>query len=208
MQRLIDQHPLRRGAHPSRELGMCAMEMVAWLAGEPHSDEPSCACPVIAAFVRACNDAMDDEQRNRHLRPLVPLLVNTRGSAAAERVRGYLVVDTLVRHLLPSWLRRHRRAEEATLLAELPPVHTLADAKASLRALDHFVRDHHATRWVLQRVIEGMPPARFVAGAVQIAKAKNDTETWTRIGQLVEQMAKVTVPAGQATAECAGDETA
>ena len=96
MQRLIERHPLRRGAHPSRDDGMCAMEMVAWLAGEEHSDEPVCACPVVAALVRASNDAMTDDARNRYLRPLVPQLVNSRGSAADERVRGLLAIDRLV----------------------------------------------------------------------------------------------------------------
>ena len=36
-----------------RKNDLCAMEMVAWLAGEAHSDEPECACPVLAAMVRA-----------------------------------------------------------------------------------------------------------------------------------------------------------
>lgn len=30
--------------------GMCAMEAAAWIAGEPHSDDPKCVCPIIAAF--------------------------------------------------------------------------------------------------------------------------------------------------------------
>jgi hypothetical protein len=83
MERLADQRPLRRGAHASADDGMCAMEMVAWLAGEAHTDEPLCACPVIAAFVRAVNDALpSDAARDRHLRPLVPRFVGTRGTAA------------------------------------------------------------------------------------------------------------------------------
>ena len=84
MRRLIDRIPLQRGSHPTRDDGMCAMEMVSWLAGEAHSDEPECACPVLAALVRACNDAMSDQQRAEHLRPLVPMLVNSRGSVATE----------------------------------------------------------------------------------------------------------------------------
>ena len=101
---------------------MCAMEMVAWLAGEPHSDEPRCACPVLSAFVRAVNDSLADDARNRFLRPLVPQLVNSRASVAVERQRGLLVLDALARQLVPAWLRRHRRPEEAELLAALPPL--------------------------------------------------------------------------------------
>lgn len=188
MQRLIDQHPLRRGAHASRDDGMCAMEMVAWLAGEPHSDEPTCACPVLAAFVRACNDAMSDDERNRYLRPLVPKLVNTRVGPAAERRRGLVVADALVRELLPAWLRRHRRADEAELLAELAPLRTTDDVRTGLRAVETFVADQHAARWVLQRALDGLPPARFVAGAVQIARALNDRATWTLVVGVIERM--------------------
>lgn len=169
---------------------MCAMEMVAWLAGEPHSDEPSCSCPVLAAFVRACNDAMSDAQRNSHLRPLVGRLVNTRASAATERARGLLVVDALVRRLLPAWLRRHHRHDEATLLSALPPVEGPDDVRASLRALECFVPDHHAARWVVQRALDGLPPARFVAGAVQVARALNDAETWGAVTDTIEQMVR------------------
>lgn len=189
MQRLIDQHPLQRGAHPTRAFGMCAMEMVAWLAGEPHSDEPRCACPVVAAFVRAANDAMDDAARNRHLRPIVPLLVNTRGDAELERVRGFLVVDALVRRLLPARLRRQRRGDVASLLADLPPVRSRSDARAALAVLEHFAADQHAAIWVLQRAAEGMAPSRFVAGAIQVAKAGRDADTWTAVAGLVRELA-------------------
>jgi hypothetical protein len=190
MQRLIHQHPLQRGAHPTRDDGMCAMEMVSWLGGEAHSDEPRCSCPVIAAFVRACNDAMGDEARNRHLRPLVPQLVNTRRTAEVERARGMLVLDDLVRTLLPVWLRRQGRRDEETLLASLPPVRTLDDVRAVLRAIETFVPDHSASRWVLQRAIDGLPPARYVAGAVQVERAMNDTATWSLAADLVLRMAR------------------
>ncbi len=167
---------------------MCAMEMVAWLADEPHSDEPGCACPVIGAFVRACNDSMNDEQRNRLLRPLVPYLVDSRTSAAVERARGYVVVDELVRNLLPAWLRRHRRVAEAQLLADLPPVQRLDDVRAALRAVEHFAGDQHATVWVLQRALEGTPPSRYVAGAVQVARALNDGAAWEASARMVARM--------------------
>lgn len=199
--RLIDQHPLRRGAHPTRDHGMCTMEMVAWLAGEEHSDEPRCACPVIAAFVRAVNDSLHDEARNRLLRPLVPKLINTRATAAVERVRGLVVVDTLVRQLVPAWLVRHHRHAEAALVAALQPVHDAEALRAALRALDHYGRDQHAARWVLQRAQEGLPPARYVAGAVQVARALNDAPTWATMVAVAEAMARVGRPAGDPLAK-------
>ncbi len=187
----IDDVPLLAGSHPSRGDGMCAMEMVAWLAGEPHGDEPLCACPVIGAFVRACNDAMGDAARNRWLRPLVPVLVGTRSSAAAERARGMLVVDALVRELLPKKLRRERRHDEAELLASLPPIERLEHVRTAQRAVEHFAVRQHAAQWVLQRVVDGTPPARYVAGVVQVARALHDGTTWASIVSLVERMAVV-----------------
>jgi hypothetical protein len=190
MQHPVQELPLRAGAHPTRDDGMCAMEMVAFVAGEPHTDEPSCACPVIAALVRACNDAMGDAARNRWLRPLVPLLVGTRATAAAERARGMLVVDTLVRVLLPRKLQREQRHAEAELLAELPPITRLEHVRTALRAVEHFALRQHAVHWVLQRVVDGAAPARYVAGAVQLARALQDADTWATVADLVERMAR------------------
>lgn len=90
---------LRRGAHTSREQGVCAMEAAAWLAGEPHSDQPQCACPVIAAFVIAWNDALPtDEDRNRILKAaawdaLKPTVATLQGSAADLLIRMLAVQE-------------------------------------------------------------------------------------------------------------------
>ncbi|MCA8951164.1 MAG: hypothetical protein KDE27_16780, partial [Planctomycetes bacterium] len=121
--------------------------MVAWLAGEPHSDEPRCACPVIAAFVRATNDVMGDAARNRDLRPLVPMLVNTRSTAAIERERGLMVLDCLLRRIVPAWLRRRGSADEAVVFELLLPITAPARLTAAARALAHYGRELHAAQW-------------------------------------------------------------
>lgn len=175
---------------------MCAMEMVAWLAGEAHSDEPECACPVMAALVRACNDAMTDHARNVHLRPLVPLLVNSRRTAAVERARGLVAIDGMVRTLLPSWLARHGRHEEATLLRELAPIERLEDVRTAQRAIATFARDQRAARWVLDRALEGVPAPRYVAGVVQVARALNDGASWAEMATLAERMVAARVGVG------------
>ena len=54
---------LAYGGHTKPEDGMCAMEAVAWIAGERWSDHPKCASPVIGAFMRRWNDVLDDEGR-------------------------------------------------------------------------------------------------------------------------------------------------
>jgi len=68
--------PLKSGNHPDPSQGVCAMEMVAFIERLPHSDSPECTCPVIAAFVRAANDNMSHDDRQK-LIPILPDLVDT-----------------------------------------------------------------------------------------------------------------------------------
>lgn len=174
---------------------MCAMEMVSWLAGEAHSDEPECACPVLAALVRACNDAMSEHLRNEYLRPLVPQLVHTRANATVERMRGLLVVDCLVRELLPKWLDRHCRSGEADLLRGMAPIRNLSHVRAATRVITTYADDHRASQWVLDRALEGAEPSRYVAGSVQLARALNDRDTWKTMASLVSRMAAARIGA-------------
>jgi hypothetical protein len=75
---------LKQGSHVDREKGMCAMEAVAWLANEPHSDAPKCACPVITKFVIRLNDRWSSEERQL-LKPYLPRILNTRDGNALKR---------------------------------------------------------------------------------------------------------------------------
>jgi hypothetical protein len=54
---------LSRGRHTSPEDGACVMELASMLSEEPFSDHPPSVCPVIAAFMRVYNDAIDDDRR-------------------------------------------------------------------------------------------------------------------------------------------------
>ena len=96
--------PLLEGSHTSDDGGMCVMEAVAYVAGEPWSDAPLCACPVITEFVRSWNDDLDAEGRERLLKPLVPMLVNTRATRETELRRSALALDWLVRVYTPKFL--------------------------------------------------------------------------------------------------------
>lgn len=73
-----DKYFLSKGAHLTAEEGRCAMEWVAYLAGESHSDGPSCVSPVLQMFCIELNDRMDDEDRQR-LRPFLARTIGTRG---------------------------------------------------------------------------------------------------------------------------------
>ena len=123
---------LGKGSHTTFENGVCALEAVAWLAGEKHSDRPSCACPVIAGVVRQWNDQLpDDERRNRLIRPLLAKIVGTRvvGDAVMMR-RMWLVQDWNMRVRTPAFLRLAKLEENATALEELPEIVDLASLTA------------------------------------------------------------------------------
>ena len=93
------------GAHDSREDGLCVMEAVAYVAGEPHSDRPKCASPVLSAFCRSWNDGLpSDAERNKWLAEFVWRLPGTVASAEIELRRSEMCIDWLVREYLPAFL--------------------------------------------------------------------------------------------------------
>jgi hypothetical protein len=79
------------------------MEVVSYVAGEPFSDFPECACPVMGAFLRNWNDSLGDESRQM-LRQFVPLLVNSRGTRQVEHKRFALIEDWYFRVYAPAFL--------------------------------------------------------------------------------------------------------
>ena len=81
---------LKYGSHAPTDAEYCAMELVAFVAGEPHSDTPKCASPVITSFCINLNDNLDDATRNRLLRPVLCEVVGTRTTDADELTRSYL----------------------------------------------------------------------------------------------------------------------
>ena len=98
----VDDYRLASGAHRRPGTRRCAMEWVAHLAGEPHSDAPRTVSPVLAAFARTLNDALDDDTRQR-LRPYLGRTIGTAGDGGeAERVA--LCVRWLERECAPALL--------------------------------------------------------------------------------------------------------
>ena len=125
---------LENGSHHSPDEGVCLMEAVAWLAREPHSDEPKCVCPVLGAFGRSLNDCLDVERRGR-LKPLIPALVGTASDGHAE-ARGFMVMDWIVRTYTPAWLRLARLDTAADGLESLPEIADAATLRGAQEMLD------------------------------------------------------------------------
>ncbi|MBR0682770.1 hypothetical protein GXW74_19920 [Roseomonas eburnea] len=132
----IEGVPLSTGAHDPDSGAMCVMEAVAFVAGEPWSDSPACACPVIAAFCRAWNDGLPDDERNALLRPLIPRLVGTRGSRALEHRRALMAADYLVREHTSAWLRLAGLTTQADALSSLPEITDMAQVPSIRGAIE------------------------------------------------------------------------
>src|SRR5690606_22174828 len=112
---------LTAGSHRSPDEGMCLLEAVAYVAGEPHTDSPECASEVIASFGRSWNDALDDQQRQR-LRPYIHRLVGSAGTDEQEMARSWMAYDWLIRTHTVAWLRLAGLSNHAYALAGLPEI--------------------------------------------------------------------------------------
>lgn len=109
-QRRFDSVNLQYGTHRTPDDGMCAMEMVAFLAGEHHSDHPDCVCPVLTGYTIRLNDAMPESWRQQ-LKPYLPLLIGTRDGH--EVARAELLAWRAIRVFLPIVLEACRMPEKA-----------------------------------------------------------------------------------------------
>ena len=97
----LDTIKLDNGSHGSFESGHCAMEVVAWLAGEGHTDAPECASSVLRSFAINLNDTWAAQDRQR-LVPFLPRMVGTANDGKDE-ARSYLALDWLVRTFTPAF---------------------------------------------------------------------------------------------------------
>lgn len=125
---------LHKGAHPAPfdEQGnatMCVMEYISYLAGEPHSDEPNCVSPVLAAFTIKLNDTLDDEERQR-LRPYAVRQLGTQGDSQDE-ARRLLALDWIIRVHTPAFLAAAGLTEAADRLVGLAAIEGLESATAA-----------------------------------------------------------------------------
>jgi hypothetical protein len=141
----LERITLASGGHNDRKQGVCAMEAAAWLAGREHTDSPICVSPSIAALMRNWNDSLKtDEDRNRLLRPLLPVILDTATDGEATEIRrGWMAIDWLARTMAPAFLDLSKKlAGHAASLRALPKItneswaaarETVAAARAAAR---------------------------------------------------------------------------
>ena len=110
---------LLRGNHKYPAQGLCLTEAVAWMAGEPHSDQPECCSPVLAAFGRAWNDGMRNNEERAQLLPFVPRLIGTAGDAGAETRRADMALQWMINVQAPAWLELAGLSDHAETLRSM-----------------------------------------------------------------------------------------
>jgi hypothetical protein len=137
-------YTLSKGAHDTPGDGRCAMEWVAFLAGEPHSDSPACVSPVLTSFCVSFNDALDDENRQR-LRPYLARTIGTRGDGLGEQ-RSWMAMDWTIRVYTPTWLSLAGLDEAAGRLRALPPVLAAENLQRAMADLN-FGREQAVAPW-------------------------------------------------------------
>jgi hypothetical protein len=142
-------YTLKNGSHDNREAGMCAMEWVAYLAGEEHTDSPICVDPPLRSYGISLNDSWDDEQRQK-LRPYLARCIGTAGDGRTEE-RGWLAIDWLIREFTPAFLELHPDLKHhAEKLRNAPAVlapYVLDDAMVLLREAQKDAAAAGAAAW-------------------------------------------------------------
>ncbi len=153
IRRLPDTIHIARGCHdpgdPTTGHRACTMEWVAWLAGEPWGDGPTCTHPVIAAAVRTVNDRLTEGPRQQ-LAKLIPALVGTADDRedplARQRLSARLAAwcAEQVLHLVSTldWEVCEQAVAAIRAGGGAPGAHTCAGAPAAPPP------PHHATAYI------------------------------------------------------------
>lgn len=144
----LDAIVLARGNHETREDGVCAMELVAWMAGEEHSDHPACVSPVLSTFLRRWNDDLDDVGRQR-LKPYLRRVIGTAGDGHDE-TRGWMLTDWMVRVHTPAWLDLAGITAPAAALRGLPAITDICSMTVCSGTLE-WARKDSAAAWAAAR---------------------------------------------------------
>jgi hypothetical protein len=132
---------LAAGKHDGPADGVCVMELASMISGEPFTDHPRSVCPVIASFLRAYNDAIDDRRR-QDLYRFAALAVGTRESWVIEQVRAQRCREWAAEmwQARPWPLRLLRRVD----LTVDPGVEVQAAARSAVTAIGRHTNRSHA----------------------------------------------------------------
>lgn len=127
----LDKYTLSAGKHDSPQHGTCIMELYSIMTGAEFTDTMPCISNVLQSHIRAFNDGLPDDQRQR-LKAYLPRIDGLRNDVKEERLM-FLCADRAVRVFAPIALRRAGEESGAQRLESLPPV---VDKETALVARD------------------------------------------------------------------------
>lgn len=183
---------LSRGAHGSPDEGACVMELASILAGEPFTDRPATACPVIGSLLRAYNDSVDDARR-QDLYEYAARVVGSQASELVQRARAEHLAAWAAERLpgRRPWLARRRRWQVGAWLRK-SELETLG-AQAIRLISKHTDETHAAVLAVLdellgigargQSTVDGFTNADADAGAPRSRPAAGGHESARPVGR-------------------------
>ena len=194
------------GSHPTREQGLCVMEAVAYLAGEQHSDEPKCACPVITRLAIWVNDSCSDELRQELLAALPWRIVGTKSTPEIEQQRAYMAADWAVRFVAPLLLDRAGLNEEADKLRALGAVDSKGAARAAADAAADAADAAADAAYAARAAADAAYAARAAADAADAARAAADAAAYAAYAARAAAYAAYAADAARAAAYAAADD--
>jgi hypothetical protein len=186
-----DDYTLAYGTHATPDEGRCAMEWVSHLAGEPHTDAPTCVSPVLRALCISLNDGLPDAPRQR----LRPYLARTIGTAqdGLDEARAWMAMDWLVRTYTPRWLTLAGLDAEATRLAGRAAIADGASLRASLGALADGRRAARAAR-AAAVAADGIGRGSLSSWAAQVTTGRTGREAaWACAGAAAWAAARLAI---------------
>ncbi len=109
LERLYRDVVLVRGKGNPRKGKLCIMSLVAYLAGEGHTDRPRTASRVIRDFAVSLNDLAPQEWR-QELKPFAPRIIGT--NDGHDRARARILYRAIMEEVIPKASVDAGRAEE------------------------------------------------------------------------------------------------
>ena len=109
LERLYDRIELVNGIGDPDGGKLCLMSLVAFLAGEAHSDAPRTASPLIREYAVPINDGMDRGMRQR-LKPFAPRIIGTSDRLDGERAA--VLYRAIVHEVFPEALKDLQQISE------------------------------------------------------------------------------------------------
>ena len=118
-QLLADISLLQYSAH-NRAVGVTGAEALAWMAGDPHSENPPSVCPVLLAAIRFWGRNLSQASRNTLLIPLLPNLLHTGSDSTTSTQRAHLFMVWTIMTNTSAWLDAAGRHSDALSLRNTP----------------------------------------------------------------------------------------